>query len=66
MRIEILLKEIRRKKGYSLEKVSNLTGISTSHLNYIENGSKEPSFSIMIRISLALNVDLKELYRINP
>ena len=66
MRIEILLKEIRTKSGYSLEKLSKITGISSSHLNYIERNEKEPSFSNMIIISQALNIDLEELYRIVP
>ena len=66
MRIEILLKEVRKKKGYSLEKLSKLTGISSSHLNYIENNSKEPTISVLVRISLALNVKIEELYRVIP
>lgn len=64
MKIKILLKEIRTEKGYSLEKLSQLTGISKSHLNYIEKNEKEPSLSIAIRIAQALNIDIKELYEI--
>lgn len=41
-----------------------MTGISTSHLNYIEKNEKEPSISILVRISNALNIDIKELYRV--
>lgn len=66
MKIEILLKEVRKKKGYSLEKLSKLTGISSSHLNYIENNQKEPSISILVRIALALNVKIEELYKVIP
>lgn len=66
MRIEILLKEIRIKSGYSLEKLSKLTGISSSHLNYIERNEKEPSLSMAIIIAQALNIDIKELYKIVP
>lgn len=64
MRVEILLKEVRKKKGVSLQQLAKITGISTSHLNYIEKNEKEPSISILIRISIALNVDIKELYKI--
>lgn len=64
MKIKILLKEIRAEKGYSLEKLSQLTGISKSHLNYIEKNEKEPSLSIAIRIAQALNIDIKELYEV--
>lgn len=64
MRVEILLKQVRLKKGYSLEELAKLTGISSSHLNYIERNEKEPSISMLLRIAIALNVDIKELYKI--
>jgi len=64
MRVEILLKDVRMKKGYSLQELSRITGISTSHLNYIENNEREPTISMLIRIALALKVDERELYKI--
>jgi len=64
MRIEILLREIRIKKGYSLQQLSAMTGISTSHLNYIERNEKEPSLSNSVIIAKALNIKIEELYRI--
>ncbi len=64
MRIEILLKDLRERKGYSLEQLSRLTGISTSHLNYIERNEKEPSLSYAIIIAKALNIKIEELYKI--
>lgn len=66
MKIEILLKQIRIEKGYSLEQLSRITGVSSSHLNYIEKNQKEPTLSVLIRISQALNVKIEELYRIKP
>lgn len=62
MRIKILLKEIRSEKGISLEELSKMTGISRSHLNYIERGEKEPTLSIALRICIALKIDIKEFY----
>lgn len=64
MRVEILLKQVRLKKGYSLEELAKLTGISSSHLNYIERNEKEPSISMLLRIAIALNIDIKELYKV--
>ena len=64
MRIEILFKEIREEKGYSLDQLSKLTGISTSHLNYIERNEKEPTLSYAIIIAKALNIKIEELYKI--
>ncbi len=66
MRVEILLKKIRKEKGVSLQQLAKITGISTSHLNYIEKNEKEPSISVLVRISAALNVDIKELYKVIP
>ena len=64
MHIEILLKEVRKKKNISLVQLAQMTGISTSHLNYIERGEKEPSISMLCRIAIALKVNIEELYRI--
>ena len=43
-----------------------MTGISKSHLNYIEKGEKEPSLSMAVRIAQALNIKIEELYRVIP
>lgn len=64
MYIKIKLKEVREKNNLSLEELSKKTGISKSHLNYIERGEKEPSLSMIIRIAVALNIDEKELYKV--
>lgn len=64
MRIKILLKKIRTERKMSLEELSAKSGISKSHLNYLERGEKEPSLSVVIRIALALNIDEKELYEV--
>ena len=46
--------------------LSKMTGISKSHLNYIEKNEKEPSLSIAIIIAQTLNIKIEELYRIAP
>lgn len=43
-----------------------MTGISSSHLNYIENNEKEPSLLMAIRIAQALNIKIDELYKVLP
>ena len=43
-----------------------MTGISKSHLNYIEKGEKEPSLSMAVRIAQVLNIKIDELYRVIP
>lgn len=64
MQVVILLKEVRKEKNYTLQQLSKKTGISTTHINDIENKMKEPSFSMMVRLSCALNVPLDKLYKI--
>jgi transcriptional regulator with XRE-family HTH domain len=64
MEIKILLKEIREEKNITLRKLSEVTGISKSHLSYIERGEREPTLSVVVRIALALNIDIKDLYEV--
>lgn len=64
MQIIIKLKEVRERYNISLRELAKLTGISKSHLNYIEKGEREPSLSTIIRIAVALNIDEKELYEV--
>jgi transcriptional regulator with XRE-family HTH domain len=66
MHIEYKIREVRRSKNITLQKLSEMTKISKSHLCNIERGEKEPTLSILIRIALALKVDEKELYKIYP
>ena len=62
MKIEIKLKELRKQKNITLSELAKMTGISKSHLNYIENGIKEPTISVLVLIAKALNVEINELY----
>lgn len=65
MRIEMRIREVRESKGISLSRLSEMTLISKSHLSNVEREEKEPSFSIMVRIALALKVQIEELYKIH-
>lgn len=64
MKVIILLKEIREQKQISLEQLSKISGISKSHLNYIERQEKEPTLTVLIKIAKALNIDIKDLYEV--
>lgn len=41
-----------------------MTGLSSSHLNYIEKNEKEPTISVLVRISQALNIKITDLYKV--
>ncbi len=64
MRVKILLKEKRKERNLTLAQLSDRTGISTTHINDIENNIKEPSISMMIRIAKALDLKLEDLYKV--
>lgn len=64
MRIIILIKDVRKQKNITLAQLSDRTGISTTHINDIENNLKEPSFSMMIRLAKGLDVNLSQLYKV--
>ena len=64
MHIEILLKQKRIEKNITLAQLSERTGISTPHLNDIENNLKEPSISMMVRLAKGLDLKMEELYKV--
>ena len=64
MRVEILLKEKRKERNLTLAQLSDRTGISTTHINDIENNIKEPSISMMVRIAKALDLKIEDLYKV--
>lgn len=64
MHIEILLKELRQRENITLNKLSEKSGISTTHINDIENNIKSPSLFVMIRLAKALDVEITELYKV--
>lgn len=64
MRVEILLKEKRKERNLTLAQLSSKTGISTTHINDIENNIKEPSISMMVRIVKALDLKVEDLYKV--
>ncbi len=63
MKVEILVKNIRQEKNISLVKLSKRRGVSTTHINDIENNNKSPSLYVMIRLAKALEVEITKLYR---
>lgn len=57
------LKKIRKEKGMTLQKLSNITGISAGYLCHLENGSRtHPSIEIMEKIAKAMNKTIFEIF----
>lgn len=56
------LKQIRLARGFTLQKLSNATGMSTTYLNDLENGIRNnPSYINMNKLLDVLKVSTKEL-----
>lgn len=56
------IKEIRKSKGLTQEKLAEIVGIGTSNISYIETGKFAPSIENFERIADALDVEPYELY----
>ena len=52
------IKNLRKEKAYSLNKLSELSGLSKGYLSKIENGINVPTITTMARIATALEVDV--------
>jgi transcriptional regulator with XRE-family HTH domain len=60
-RVIAQLTEIRKAEGLSHEKVAQKAGLNRSTISLIESRKTEPTFLTVLKISKALNIDIKEL-----
>ena len=65
MRVEILLRKVRKEKGISIITLAKKSGISKGALSKIERGEVEPRLSTLVLLSLALKCRVDELYKIH-
>lgn len=54
--IGMMIKEVRKQKGLTLKKLSELTGVGKGTLSRIENGKRSPLFETVRRIEKGLPV----------
>ena len=55
------VKQLRKRKGWTLEQLSTLSGVSRSMLSQIERGSANPTLAVAFRIAQAFDVSLGDL-----
>lgn len=61
--MEILrLKEILKEKGTTGKDLAAQVGVTENALSMIINGKRQPRFELLINISKALDVDIRELF----
>lgn len=56
------LKELRKRKNLSQEKLSEIAGISSKYLSRIESGIENPTLDLFIKLSRALEVEMWEMF----
>ena len=55
------LKQIRKKRKYSQQKVAMDLNISRESISYYENGQREPSLELLVQMSKYFNVSIDYL-----
>lgn len=55
------LKQIRKAKEISVYKLSQLSGVSETHIRDLERGDRNPSIDTLAKISAPLGLSLSEL-----
>jgi transcriptional regulator with XRE-family HTH domain len=65
MRIEILVREVREQQNMKFETLARKANISKGTLSKIERQEQEPRLSTMILISIALGVNVTDLYKVH-
>jgi transcriptional regulator with XRE-family HTH domain len=55
------LAEIRRKRGLTLDKVSELSGVSKAMVGQIERGESNPTVATLWKVALGLRIPFSEL-----
>ena len=56
------IKEERKKRGLTQEKLAELSGISNNFISYIESGNKNASLKTIKRITDTLQITLSDLF----
>ena len=59
------IKEVRKSKGFTQERLSEIVGIDAKHLSRIECGINSPSLDLLNKISSALDVETYILFQTN-
>ena len=56
----------RTRKGYSVNKLANLSGVSQSYLRQVELGEKNPTVEFLSLVCDTLGITLKEFFDDEP
>jgi transcriptional regulator with XRE-family HTH domain len=59
-----ILQEERKTKNFSQEKLAKLTGLDRTFISLIENGKRNPTFTTILKICSALEIEPSQLFSI--
>ncbi len=60
--LALRLKELRKSRGLTQEKLAEMIGRDTKHISKLEIAGSYPSVETLERIANALNVELKDIF----
>lgn len=61
--LEKRIKELRKSKGFTQERLSEIVGVDPKHLSRIECGKNVPSIDLITRISSVLGIELQMFFQ---
>jgi len=62
MEVEEKIRELRTLKGYSVNKLANMAGVSQSYLRDIELGNKNPTIAFLSLLCEQLEISLQDFF----
>lgn len=65
MEIGVRLKTLRETKGYTINKLANMAGVSQSYLRDVELGNKNPTVLFLSLICEQLEISLSDFFSDN-
>ena len=60
--IGMRIKEIRRSKGLSQEQLAEKADINSKYLSRMERGTENPTLDMFIKLSNALEIEMREMF----
>jgi transcriptional regulator with XRE-family HTH domain len=57
------IRYLRSEKKWTLEELGEIANTNHKHIGEVERGLQNPSFAVLVKIAVALGVDLPELFK---
>ena len=58
----IRLKELRKSKGWTQEKLAEFVGVDTKHISFLETGRNFPSADLLEKLKKIFDIDYKDIF----